>query len=83
MCQEAPDLNRQYVKCQSDCVTSELPATYIINENLGDLGPMITVTYDDGVGDTQEACYERGGMVAESPTVLPNVTAVALQSEND
>ena len=81
MCQEAPDLNRQYTKCQTDCITTELPATYIINENLGDLGPMITVTYDDGVGDTQEACYERGGMVAESPTVLPNVTAVALQSE--
>ena len=80
MCQEAPDLNRQYTKCQTDCITSELPETYIINENLGALGPVIIVTYDDGV-DTQESCYERGGMVAESPTVLPNVTATQNKSE--
>ena len=80
-CVEVPDLNREYTKCETDCITTELPATYIVNENLGDLGLMITVTYDDGVGDTQEACYQRNGLVPEPPTVLPNVTAVALQQE--
>ena len=79
VCQEAPEFNRQYTKCATDCITSELPGTYIVNDNLN-LGPMITVTYDDGNG-TQQACYTRQGVVPEPPSVLPNITAAALAQE--